>query len=97
VINQTAVMSLFLIKSGPPDSSDGPDLTCLSQTHDPYFEPVRPAQGSVFRTDPFSFLKPNIFYCFAKYTTVFHYYTIFSQKFIFSLFSFPLKIFFALY
>jgi len=29
----TAVMSLFLVKSGPPDSSDGPDLICLSQTH----------------------------------------------------------------
>ena len=36
-LNLAAVMNCFMIKSGPLDSSDGPDLICLSQTHDPYF------------------------------------------------------------
>jgi len=37
IFDQMAVMNCSMIKSGPPDSSDGPDLICLSQTHDPYF------------------------------------------------------------
>ena len=31
-LNRTAVMICLMIESGPPDSSDGPDLICLSQT-----------------------------------------------------------------
>jgi len=72
----TAVMNCFMIKPGPPDSSDGPDLICLSQTHNPSFRPVWPIQDPVIRTDPFSCLSPKILYCFVKCTTVFNYYTI---------------------
>jgi len=60
---------------------------------DPFFEPVRLTQGPVYEPTRFLLLKPNIFYCFAKYTTVFHFHTFFPQKIIFSLFSFPLKYF----
>ena len=57
-------------------------------------EPVRPTQGPVYESTRFLLLKPNISYCFAKYTSVLNYYTIFFQKKIYFLFVFfPLKIF----
>ena len=37
LINLAAMMNFSLIKSRPPDSSDGPDLIYLSQTHDSLF------------------------------------------------------------
>jgi len=96
-LNQTAVMIYFMIKSGPPDSLDGPDLICLSQPINPYCWTGSTHPGPSLRTDPFLMLKPNIFYCSAKYTSVFHYYTFFFSKFYFLFVFFHLKIIFSLY
>ena len=85
----TAVMNCSMIESGPPDSSDGPDLICLSQTHWPIFlNRFDPPRAQFSEPTRFSCLSPIFSIFFVKYTTVFNYYTIFSQQFIFSLFSF---------
>ena len=49
------------------------------------FEPVRPTQGPVSEPTRFILLKPNIFYCFIKYTSVFLIITLFYLKNSFSL------------
>jgi len=88
-LNRTAVMICLMIESGPPDSSDGPDLICLSQTPWPIFLNRFDPPRAQFTNRPIFMLKHSFFfYCFANYTSVFIYYTIFFQKFIFSLFSF---------
>ena len=87
----TAVMSLFLIKSGPPDSSDGPDLICLSQTHWPIF---------LNRFDPSraQYSEPTRFFCLSPiFSTVLLNTPLFSIITPFSLCFLSFKNIFALY
>ena len=84
-LNQTALMICFVIKSRPPDLSDGPDLICLSQTHWPIllnrFDPPR----AQFTNRPvFSCLSP-IFSTVLLNTPLFFIFTPFFLKNLFSL------------
>ena len=95
ILDQTAVMNCFMIKSGPLDSSDGPDLICLSQTHDSLFWTGSTHPGPSFPTR-FSCLSP-IFSTVLWNTPLFFIITPFFLKKFISLCFLSFKNIFALY
>ena len=97
IFDQTAVMIYFMIKSGFPDSLDGPDLICLSQTHWPRFlNRFDPPRAQFTNRPVFSCLSP-IFSTVLLNTPLFFILHLFSSKNYFLFVFFHFKNIFALY